>query len=190
MPVDYSSTARALSLSLPRPESPAVDPRSIRTIWPRVHLPDPQGRNTSLYGSEAMSYRKKIVGMVNKLQRRTAQTFNRLSLFQKVGATIFLLLVLTITILLVAYNNVILERLQPIAAKWKNLNGGWLILWALTFATAFPPLIGYSTCVTISGFVYGFPNGYGIHASGTSLYPTVLIHFVQLVYSRKRDSRW
>ena len=190
MPVDYSSTARELSLSLPRPDSPAIDPRPNRTAWPRIHLPAPQGRNGSPYGHEAMSGGKKIMGMVVKLLRRIAQTLNKLSILQKAAAIIFLLLFLTVTILLFVYNNVILEWLQPIAAKWKNLNGGWLILWALTFATAFPPLIGYSTCVTISGFVYGFPNGYGIPTSGTLLYPIVLTHFVQLVYSRKRYNRW
>ena len=169
MPVDYSSTARALSLPLPRPDSPAVDSRPHRTKWPRFHLPAPQGRNGPPYGHESMSYGKKIIGIVNKLLRRIAQTFNKLSTIQKTTATIFLLLVLTVTILLLIYNNVILEWLQPIAAKWKNLNGGWLILWTLTFATAFPPLIGYSTCVTISGFVYGFPNGYGISTRGTCI---------------------
>lgn len=42
-----------------------------------------------------------------------------------------------------------------------------MILWALTFVSAFPPIIGYSTTVTISGFVYGFPNGWFIVASAT-----------------------
>ena len=42
-----------------------------------------------------------------------------------------------------------------------------MILWALTFISAFPPLIGYSTTVTISGFVYGFPNGWFIVGSAT-----------------------
>lgn len=42
-----------------------------------------------------------------------------------------------------------------------------MILWALTFISAFPPLIGYSTTVTISGFVYGFPHGWFIVASAT-----------------------
>ena len=166
MPVDYSSTARALSGPLPRPESPAFDQRLNRTVWPRIHPPAQQGRYGFPYGHESLNCRKKIVGMINKLQSLTAQTFNKLSIFQKAAATILLLLVLTVTIFLFVYNNVILEWLQPIAANWKNLNGGWLILWTLTFATAFPPLIGYSTCVTISGFVYGFPNGYGIPVSG------------------------
>ena len=36
----------------------------------------------------------------------------------------------------------------------------WLVLWALIFTVSFPPLIGYSSLLTIAGFVYGFPNGF------------------------------
>lgn len=33
--------------------------------------------------------------------------------------------------------------------------------------TAFPPIIGYSTAVTVTGFVYGFPWGWPIAAAAT-----------------------
>lgn len=42
-----------------------------------------------------------------------------------------------------------------------------MILWAITFICAFPPIIGYSTAVTITGFVYGMPHGWYIVASAT-----------------------
>lgn len=42
-----------------------------------------------------------------------------------------------------------------------------MILFAMTFITAFPPIIGYSSTITISGFVYGFPNGWFIVAAAT-----------------------
>jgi hypothetical protein len=62
-------------------------------------------------------------------------------------------------ILFLVFNEKIFAWLEPLAEKWENLRGGWLILWAMIFTTAFPPVIGYSTCMTISGFVFGFPNG-------------------------------
>jgi hypothetical protein len=34
------------------------------------------------------------------------------------------------------------------------------IMGSLIFVVSFPPLIGYSSLLTIAGFVYGFPNGY------------------------------
>ncbi|KAH6671438.1 hypothetical protein B0J14DRAFT_596054 [Halenospora varia] len=72
-------------------------------------------------------------------------------------------------ILFLVYSEKIFHALAPVAKKWHDLPGGWTILWLLTFIAAFPPMIGYSTCVTISGFVYGFPNGWYIVASATVL---------------------
>jgi hypothetical protein len=51
------------------------------------------------------------------------------------------------------------------AKGWRHITAGWLILWALTFVVSFPPLIGYSSCVGLGGFVYGFPNGYVLRIS-------------------------
>jgi hypothetical protein len=34
----------------------------------------------------------------------------------------------------------------------KSAATSWIILWLMTFTSAFPPLIGYSTTVSISGF--------------------------------------
>ena len=66
---------------------------------------------------------------------------------------------ITAAILFLIFSEAIFAWLEPVAEKWKNLSGGWLILWAMTFVTAFPPVIGYSTCLTLAGFVYGFPLG-------------------------------
>lgn len=43
---------------------------------------------------------------------------------------------------------------------------GWLLLLALTTLTAFPPLIGYSTCQTIAGFAFGVWHGWFIAVGG------------------------
>ena len=40
------------------------------------------------------------------------------------------------------------------------------MLWWMTFFVSFPPMIGYSTCVTVAGFVYGM-KGWLIIASAT-----------------------
>ena len=69
------------------------------------------------------------------------------------------ILTIVLGILFLVFSERIFAWLEPVAEKWKNLKGGWLILWAMTFATAFPPVIGYSTCLTLAGFVYGFPWG-------------------------------
>lgn len=70
-------------------------------------------------------------------------------------------------VLFMIYNERIFGYLAPAAKKWHSVRGGWTILWLLTFISSFPPLIGYSTTITIAGFVYGFPNGWFIVASAT-----------------------
>ena len=100
-----------------------------------------------------------MIDTAERLQRRFLQTAYKLTLFQRVLAGVALLTAAVLTILVLVFNEPFFAWLEPFAAKWKNLRGGWLILWAMTFTTAFPPVIGYSTCVTIAGFVYGVPEG-------------------------------
>jgi uncharacterized membrane protein YdjX (TVP38/TMEM64 family) len=73
----------------------------------------------------------------------------------------------TIGILFLIYNEKIFGALAPAAKKWREIPGGFMILWALTFFSAFPPMIGYSSTITIAGFVYGFPNGWFVVATAT-----------------------
>lgn len=88
----------------------------------------------------------------------------------------------------------IFDAIAPLAKKWRALPGGWIILFLLICLTAFPPVIGYSTCLTIAGFVWGM-NGWFIAASanvvgaGLSFIAsrTVLSHYVHsLVGQDKR----
>lgn len=47
-----------------------------------------------------------------------------------------------------------------------------MILWLMTFFVSFPPMIGYSTCVTIAGFVFGM-KGWFIVGTATIVGSTV-----------------
>jgi len=98
----------------------------------------------------------------DKLNRRVTDQYNKLSPIQKVFFFVGSIAFAVLGILFLVYNETLLEKLQPYARKWRDVRGGWLILWALIFTVSFPPLIGYSTLLTMCGFVYGFPNGYVI----------------------------
>lgn len=95
------------------------------------------------------------------------RTFLALTLLQRILAVTALVILNVFLILFLIYNEKIFGYLAPAAKKWHDVRGGWVILWMLTFISAFPPLIGYSTTVSIAGFVYGFPNGWYIVASST-----------------------
>ena len=159
MPGDYNSTARALALSVSPPSSPTVNYQPQRTSWLRSNSNMSLGRNQSPYGHTPLSLRDRFIDAVDKLRRRATKTAEKMSLSQRIAASLFILIALVLGVLFFVYNEKFFAWLENFAEKWKNLRGGWLILWALTFVTAFPPVIGYSTCVTLAGFVYGFPIG-------------------------------
>jgi uncharacterized membrane protein YdjX (TVP38/TMEM64 family) len=89
-------------------------------------------------------------------------TFKSLSLLQQILAVTALVCVNVFGILFLVYSEKIFHVIGPWAKSWHDVKFGWVVLWIITFFCAFPPVIGYSTAVTISGFVYGFPGGWYI----------------------------
>lgn len=92
-------------------------------------------------------------------QRQAHKLVMKLTWVQRVLAAVALVLVAVFGLLFLIYNERIFAWLRPFAVRWRDLRGGWLIVWSLVFIAAFPPLIGYSTCLTIAGFLYGVPKG-------------------------------
>ena len=160
MPADYNSTARALALptSLERTASPEY-PRSA-PAWSRHQSGTAQSGRQSLFSRYGGGgFRDKVIDNAEKIRRQVYKTVRQLTPVQRFLAGAVVTAAVITTILFLVFNERIFGWLEPYAEKWKDLRGGWLILWAITFFTAFPPLIGYSTCVTTAGFVYGFPKG-------------------------------
>lgn len=151
MPAD-DYDARALALPVDEPL-----PRSNSPTWTRRSASF--RRNDSPYSVHPPTFTARVVKNANKLQRHAMRTYNRLSPLQRVLASTAGITVLVLSILFLVYNERIFGAILPIAKKWRDITGGWLILWALIFCVSFPPLIGYSSLLTIAGFVYGFPNG-------------------------------
>lgn len=103
--------------------------------------------------------RDRIIDRAERIHRRLKKFDESLSPMQRAGMVIFGIMNVVIIILFLVYNERVFAWLEPYAVRWKDLRGGWLILWAMMFVTAFPPVIGYSTCLTIAGFVFGFTEG-------------------------------
>jgi uncharacterized BrkB/YihY/UPF0761 family membrane protein len=95
----------------------------------------------------------------DKLQRKIYAVVRRMSWWQRIASAIVLVVLAVLGILFLVFSERIFGSLVPVAVKWRNLKAGWLIAWTFSFICAFPPVIGYSTSVTVAGFVYGFPNG-------------------------------
>ncbi|KAK5663454.1 hypothetical protein OQA88_3883 [Cercophora sp. LCS_1] len=101
------------------------------------------------------------------LNRQAIRLFLSLTPLYQVLVLLGTLAALTLGILALVYSHSIFSALGPVAQSWRNLPGGWILVWLMTFVCAFPPMIGYSTAVTIAGFVYGFPWGWPIVATAT-----------------------
>lgn len=164
MPADYNSTAKALALptSPSHSPSPSPSPEPAHPPWSRRISSSSRRLNNS-----SPSYQTQILESAHKVRRQLLATYNSLSAPQKVAVAIASVVAGVLGILVLVYSEAIFGFLAPAAKRWHDVTGGWLILWALTFACAFPPIIGYSTTVTIAGFVYGFPRGWFIAASAT-----------------------
>lgn len=159
-PADYDASALAVPY---RDDSPDVHNNSSRVssssspLWTRRS--GDSERRRSFASDRPADFRSRLWRNYSKLNRQALKTYNSLSLVQRVGVIVLAVVTLVLGILFLVYNERIFGWLEPYAKRWRELPGGWAILWAMTFVVSFPPLIGYSTCVTIAGFVFGFPNG-------------------------------
>lgn len=113
----------------------------------------------SSHSSRPQTFTQRATSTAQTIQRRAMAQYNKLSPVQKILFVIGGVGMFIVSILFLVYNEKIFGALLPYAKKWRDVTAGWLVLWALIFTVSFPPLIGYSSLLTIAGFVYGFPNG-------------------------------
>jgi uncharacterized membrane protein YdjX (TVP38/TMEM64 family) len=161
MATDYSSTARALASPITSPISEAPTRSSfnrIRSSRRRLSIRD-----------DRLSYKAQFFRGAEMVQRKVWSTYKAMTLIQKLLAVIALIIIGVLGILFLIYNHQVYEWLKPVADKWRNIPGGRLILFTIIFVCAFPPVIGYSTALTIAGFLYGFPNGWFVAAAANVL---------------------
>lgn len=156
MPAD-DLDPRALALPVDEP-SPAEHRSSTEPTWSRRSASF--RRSDSFSTTRQPSFMARAMRTAEKLNQKTLRTYRRLSPLQKVLVIVGGITCFVLSILFLVYNERIFHSMLPFAKKWRDITGGWMILWSLIFVVSFPPLIGYSSLLTIAGFVYGFPNGY------------------------------
>ena len=143
---------------------PPLEPRSssYNALSPvQTHLTSSRFRTHTLtYENEPQTFKDRVLRNIEKVQNQVNTTYCRLSPSQRVLAVIAALVLLVLGILFLVFNERIFGFFASFAQRWRDLTGGWLILWFLVVGVAFPPMIGYSSSVTAAGFVYGFPKGY------------------------------
>ncbi|KLU82059.1 hypothetical protein MAPG_01138, partial [Magnaporthiopsis poae ATCC 64411] len=161
MPADYSSAAAAAPSGSPERRS------SVGPAPPWTQRPPRLGRRHSrtVQGKQTLS--ATVIRTVSSLSRQLWTIFLRLPRIQQAAIVVAAISVPIFSVLFLLYSHAIFTWLGPVAKAWRDLPGGWLIIWVMAFASAFPPMIGYSTSMTLAGMVYGFPLGWPIAASAT-----------------------
>jgi len=201
MPAGFASAARALEL----PTSPLSEDNSPRPFGPSSSSLPPwaQNNNTNNGGgsnrrpstatrrlstpysrTDRTPFGRRIVQYSLSLINKSLRLFYSLTPMQQALAVLAGIASLAMTIVFLIYSHRIFAWLQPIAVGWRALPAGWLIIFAMTFVCAFPPMIGYSTTLTIAGFVYGFPGGWPVVAAATVAGSTVAFIASRTVLSR------
>lgn len=92
--------------------------------------------------------------------RRLMATWQRMNFWQKVGTVLAAVLANALGIGFLIFTGKIFVWLQPVAAKWENSALVFFVLWLCVFFVALPPLVGWSTFGTISGYIFGVWKGY------------------------------
>ncbi|KAF7193481.1 Golgi apparatus membrane protein tvp38 [Pseudocercospora fuligena] len=167
----YNSTARALAADYDDSDEPPILPishsrRTNSPLWSRRSL------DSSSNSRPRTKKAARWLQTADKYNRKALRLWSKLTTLQKSALVLFGLISFTITLLIIIYNEKFFAYLAPFAKKWRKLPAGWLILCFMTFFVSFPPMIGYSTCVTIAGFVFGM-KGWLIMASATVIGSTV-----------------
>ncbi|KAI9679931.1 MAG: Tlg2-vesicle protein [Caeruleum heppii] len=164
MPADYGSTARALALPPSPPPSPPVSRPFFKPAWTQSDRAEHRSRPNWLRSSIST---RTLLSDVRGACRQLFGLVAMMTWWQRLLAGLALLAINVLGLLFLIFNERIFAWLMPVAKRWRDVPAGWLVLWAMTFFCAFPPLVGYSTAVSIAGFVYGFPNGWFVVASAT-----------------------
>jgi uncharacterized membrane protein YdjX (TVP38/TMEM64 family) len=159
MPSEYSSTARALASS-----SPLSSPTTESATRPSFTRNRSSRRRLSIRDAR-LPLQERLYRLAEWWQRKAFATYEAMTLVQRILAGLALLVLGVLGILFLIYNHNILEWLKPWVDKWRTFSGGWIIIFSLIFVCAFPPVIGYSTCLTICGMLYGFPHGWFVAAA-------------------------
>lgn len=147
---DYDARALALPLDDESPE---------REDGPRWSRRSASFRRSGSFSTRPATFTERVLKNADKFQRRALRTYNDLSPIKRTILVVGGITCLILGILFLVFNERIMQSMLPYAKQWRDITGGWMILWALIFVVSFPPLIGYSTLMTMAGFVYGFPNG-------------------------------
>lgn len=151
------STARALSLSTSPSDTPSPSSNNIRPPWR-----NPQGsrRNSARHSSRnTATLRDQIINRASSMSRRFERAWQKMNVWQKIGAVFASLGAIALGLGFMFFTGKVFIWLAPVAEEWEKSKLAYFILWLCVFFVSFPPLVGWSTFGTVSGYIFGIWKG-------------------------------
>lgn len=108
---------------------------------------------------EAVSFRDRMINQAESFYRAAKDRWERMTLVQKTLYFLGSLLVGALGIASLILAGHIFIWLGPVAEQWEHSAGAYALVWFSIILVSFPPLVGWSTLGTISGFLFGFWRG-------------------------------
>ncbi|KAJ8099953.1 hypothetical protein POJ06DRAFT_120410 [Lipomyces tetrasporus] len=103
------------------------------------------------------------------LRQRIREYVDTIPVRQKLFGGALLVILGTLALLLLIFHQRIFGFIVPICESWSNMRGGVILLFLLISVTSFPPVVGYTSAVTIAGMIYGFWEGWLVAAITTPI---------------------
>ncbi|KAK9241063.1 hypothetical protein V1525DRAFT_369032 [Lipomyces kononenkoae] len=104
---------------------------------------------------------------ISSLRQQIRAYVGTIPVRQKIFGGVLLAILGTLAILLLIFHRRIFGVIIPICERWSDMRGGVPLLFLLISAASFPPMVGYTTTVTIAGMIYGIWKGWIIAAITT-----------------------
>ncbi|KAL4751764.1 Golgi apparatus membrane protein tvp38 [Aspergillus terricola var. indicus] len=167
MPADYASTARALSVSTTSSRSPSPG-EGARPLWSQAAT---DTRTNAGFSARRSTHTPKqgIMARINAFNERSLAVWRKMTFWQKVGSVLAILGLNVLGFGFLYITGRVFQWLGPVAEKWEHSVPVFIVMWLGVFFVSFPPLVGWSTFGTVSGFIFGVWKGWLLYASATVL---------------------
>ncbi|KAL4913358.1 hypothetical protein BDW62DRAFT_165929 [Aspergillus aurantiobrunneus] len=196
MPADYASTARALSLSTSSSPSPSpVGEGNARPSWSQTAT---DTRNNPAFSARRLTPapKKGIMARIYAMNERILVAWRKMTFWQRVGSVLAVIGVNFLGFGFLYITGRVFQWLGPVAEKWERSGLVFFLLWLGVFFVSFPPLVGWSTLGTVSGYIFGVWKGWLLYASATVIGSTCSFIASRTVLSKlvhrlvERDKRF
>ncbi|KAL5340787.1 hypothetical protein BJX70DRAFT_360399 [Aspergillus crustosus] len=195
MPADYASTARALSLSASPSPSPPPLSDGARPPWSQSAT---ENRNPPVFSTRrsAPAPKQGIMARVSAVNERILAAWRKMTFWQRVGSVLAIIALNGLGFGFLYITGRIFQWLGPVAEKWEKNPLVAFVMWLCVFFVSFPPLVGWSTFGTVSGYIFGVWKGWLLYASATVLGSTCSFVASRTVLSKlvqrlvERDKRF